>query len=152
MPGEHDQSTPGRRHGPSSFAFGQERGFSGVGGSESGGGGERYNPEEVRRRVENLLRPGGRHIGRPAGRGRRARFVREIPTEKYEPESFFRELTQGGIPHENDPTYPGALIELPEVGTIGLRPSSGDIPYTLDVTIRGIRVRKYKFLDPGEFE
>lgn len=111
---------------------------------------EPYYPDEVLRRIENLLRPGGAYIGKPGGRGGRAKHIRKIPINEYEPESLFRELTEGGVELEGT-GYPGTLMGFPGVGTVGLRPPTEAKPYTMDVMIDGIRIREWKFVEPDEY-
>ncbi len=111
---------------------------------------EPYDADEVRRRVENLLRPGGEYIGKPGGEGGRAKRVRKILINEYEPEGFFREIAEGGAELEGT-GYPGILVDLPGIGTVGLRPPTGTKPYTMDVSIQGIRIDKWKFVEPGDY-
>lgn len=101
-------------------------------------------PYEARRRIESILRPGGEYIGKPGGR---ARHIRKIPINEYEPESLFRKLSEGGVESEGS-DYPGVLMDLPGVGFVGLRRPTGAKPYTVDVNIEGMRVEEWKFVEP----
>lgn len=110
------------------------------------------SPKEVRERIRDRLRSGNDYIGRPGGRGRRAKHIRRVSMDEYEPESLFRELTEGGVEREGT-SYPGTLIDLPAgAGNIGLRPPTEEKSYTMDVNIEGVRIREFKFLDPREME
>ncbi|MBA2691207.1 MAG: hypothetical protein H0U65_01765 [Rubrobacter sp.] len=111
---------------------------------------EPYDPNEIWRRIEDILRPGGEYIGKPGGRGGRAKHVWKIPINEYEPESLFRELTEGGVELDGS-EYPGVLVDLPGLGAVGLRPPTGTKPYTMDVSIDGIRIDKWKFVEPEEY-
>ncbi|CAN5126933.1 hypothetical protein BH18ACT10_BH18ACT10_00060 [soil metagenome] len=80
-----------------------------------GGGGD--DAEERREYIRRLLRneADDDYIGKPGGQGRRARHIRKIPLDEYEPESFFADLVEGGREREGT-SYPGVLMELPGLG------------------------------------
>lgn len=111
---------------------------------------ESYDADEVRGRIEDRLKPGGEYIGKPGGQGGRAKHVRKNPINEYEPESFFRELVEGGV-ELGETGYPGILMSLPGVRIIGLRPPTGAKPYTMDARIKGARIKEWKFVEPGEY-
>jgi len=122
----------------------------GSGGSSGRSPGDNHDlsAQPLRRR---LSRTDGDYIGKPGGRGRRARHIRKLPIDEYEPESFFADLAEGGREREGT-SYPGRLVELPGVGTMGLRPPEAEKPYTMDVNINGIRINEWKFVDREDYE
>lgn len=126
------------------------------GGGPGGCGGEDdadYDPEERREYIRRRLRneADDDYIGKPGGQGRRARHIRKIPIDEYEPEDFFADLVEGGREREGT-SYPGVLVKLPGVGTMGLRPPTRNKSYTMDVNIRGIRIKEWKFVNREDYE
>ncbi|MFL6193494.1 MAG: RHS repeat domain-containing protein [Thermoanaerobaculia bacterium] len=93
-------------------------------------------------RLLGFLRPAGQWLGR-IGSGNR---IREVSGGLAEAERVFAQLSQGGRVIENT-TYPGTLVELEGVGTVGLRPVSKSGPPTIDLMVRGVDIRKIKFLE-----
>ncbi len=91
--------------------------------------------------VIDLLMPGGSAIGQPGS----SPDIREVPGGQQDAESFFDNLTMGGVPDATT-THP-RLFRLPGGGTVGYRPvSKNNGPPTIDVNIPGIPITKIKFV------
>ena len=90
--------------------------------------------------IEALLKPEGRLLGQP-GSSRRIRILPggiEAATELYE------KLAEAGK-EARAANYPGTLVEIPDVGRVGLRPVSVSGPPTIDVRVSGIGIDEIKF-------
>lgn len=103
---------------------------------------EPYEPSEVRRRIENILRPGGEYIG-VQGTGRGIRVVRGGEGAA---EEMFERILEVGESFRSS-TYGGTLVRLSEVGFVGYRPPEESKPATLDVNIAGMRIKEIKFVE-----
>ncbi|CAN5640401.1 MAG: hypothetical protein M3494_10090 [Actinomycetota bacterium] len=103
---------------------------------------EPYDPDEVRRRIENILRPGGEYIGvRGTGRS-----IRVVPGGESAAEEMFGRFAEMGEELRSS-TYGGLLVRLPGVGFVGYRPPEESKPATLDVNIEGVRIKEIKFVE-----
>ncbi|MBC8071671.1 MAG: hypothetical protein IAG13_25325 [Deltaproteobacteria bacterium] len=127
-----------------------ERSGGGVGSAADGGGTELsaaraelvgvLRARETALRVEGLLKPGGRFIGKP-GSGAQ---IRELPGGLSDAQTLFDQLAAGGE-IVTGTKFPGTLVRLPNGGTVGLRPVSTSGPPTIDVRVPGIGIREIKF-------
>lgn len=100
--------------------------------------------EHRRRRVEQLLKPGGKPLGVPSRSGSRVRRVSEGPVEAV---AMFRSLR--AMRRIADlPDYPGRRAEIPGLGYVGLRivSKSGEPTLDVDVRIDGLRNVKFKYV------
>lgn len=103
---------------------------------------ESYDADEVRGRVEGILRPGGEYIGvRGTGRS-----IRVVPGGASAAEEMFGCFAEMGEAFRSS-TYDGTLVRLPGVGFVGYRPPEESKPATLDVNIRGIGIKEIKFVE-----
>jgi SPP1 gp7 family putative phage head morphogenesis protein len=117
-------------------------GAGGRGGGRRGGGASSYDPDEIRRAVDDILRPEGEYVG-TRGTGRNIRVAQGGEDAARE---MFGRFSEMGAPLAS-PAYPGTLILLPEVGVVGYRPPEGSKPATIDVNIRGVRIKEIKFVE-----
>lgn len=91
-------------------------------------------------RIEALLKPEGRLLGQPGS----SRRIRMLPGGLEAATELFEKLAEpGGKKLVAD--YPGTLVEIPEVGRVGLRPVSVSGPPTIDVRVSGIGIDEIKF-------
>jgi hypothetical protein len=90
---------------------------------------------------DDLLIPNGFPVGSEGSRP----SIREVPGGLEAAQDLFDDLAVGGRP-VNVPTYPGKMVDLPGGGRVGLRPSSKSGEPTIDVDIRGIPIKKIKFV------
>jgi hypothetical protein len=89
-----------------------------------------------------VLNPAGHLIG-IAGSSERIRVLRGGTSVA---EALFTQLSKGGqvVPKSS---YPGIIVYIEGVGTVGYRPLSKSGPPTIDVNIIGIAIKKLKFLE-----
>ena len=87
--------------------------------------------------------PGGNTLGQAGSDA----AIREVQGGVNEAQALFNKLAQGGTPVTGS-TYPGALVQLPNGGTVGLRTvmtASPGTAATIDVNIPNIPITKVKF-------
>ena len=90
---------------------------------------------------EDVLIPNGVPIGAPSLGGDTS--IRNVPGGPSAARQIFDQLSQGGTRYYGD--YPGAAVELPNGGFVGIRGTDTDHP-TIDVNIPGIsQVSKLHF-------
>jgi hypothetical protein len=101
------------------------------------------NEAERRKKIGELLMPGGRPVGDP---GRRP-GVRLLPGGPEEAREFLRRFDQLGQP-ERVEGYDGTLINLGGKDRVGLRERSRSGEPTVDVQVQWLpeRLRKIKFV------
>lgn len=121
---------------------GERSGGGGGSGSGRPPGGGRGGGGDLFRRVENILRPSGKLIGRP-GTSKR---VRMLPGGMDGARKLFGRLAELGV------AQPGSSREIervtiPGVGKVVLRTISKFGHPTIDVIIRGIGIDEIKFED-----
>lgn len=100
--------------------------------------------EELRQRLEELLKPGGEPLGQPKRTGGK---VRRVSEEESEAAELFSRLAALGW-EANIPNYPGPRVEIPGLGYVGYRQKSKSGPPTIDVgvSIDGLRDAKFKYV------
>ena len=100
------------------------------------------SPAEDEKPVD-VLKPGGQNVGAPGENS----GVRMLPGSENEARELFDRLTKGGT-DITPPGHIGKVIRLPDGSVISYRPKSKSGPPTIDVNVRGLKIRKLKF--PGE--
>lgn len=99
---------------------------------------------DSRRRIEELLKPGGEVLGtKPRRTGR----VRRVAAGVEEARSIFEELEKLGHPAPVAGN-PGQRVEIPGLGYVNYREESKSGPPSLDVsvTIEGLERVRFKFV------
>lgn len=107
------------------------------------------NDEDVRRRVEALVRPGGVLVGEAGA----SPDIRVLEGTRTDAKQMFERMHRGEGRVLDVPSYPGTLVELPGGGRVGFRTFSSKSPdrtrATLDVNVPGLEdLSKLKFNEP----
>jgi hypothetical protein len=99
--------------------------------------------QELRRRIREVLVPGGSPLGRPG----RNTGIREVQGDLQTAREVFDKLEELGVV-VNKPTYPGNMVRQGSEGNAGLRPiSKHGGPPTIDVKLDCVPgMRKIKFV------
>lgn len=99
----------------------------------------------ARRRVEELLKPGGEVIGeRPRPNSKVRRVAVDSPAE--EARQLFDQLAELGHDHPGVGSRPGRLVEMPGLGYVGHRETPTPT-VDVNVNIEGLRNVKFKFVE-----
>lgn len=105
---------------------------------------------DSRRRVEELLKPGGKLLGE---KPRQSGQVRRVTAGVERARALFEELRQLGY---DSPVAgnPGHRIEIPGLGYVNYREASKSGPPSLDVSVSIERLEKvrFKFVGPSDAE
>lgn len=91
-------------------------------------------------RIEALLKLDGKLLGQPGS----SRRIRVLPGGIEAAAELFEKLAEAGE-QTLTTAYPGTLVEIPDVGRVGLRPVSVSGPPTIDVRVPGIGIDEIKF-------
>jgi hypothetical protein len=81
-------------------------------------------------RPEDILMPGGSAIGAPSAGGDET--IRDVPGGQQAARAIFDQLSSGGTTFRG--RYPGAAVEFPDGGFVGIRGADTDYP-TIDVNL-----------------